>query len=37
MKEPKGKELLETLIKLLSEQEGVRIRCEIEGDEEDED
>lgn len=36
MKGPKGKDLLEVLIKLLAEQEGVRIKCEVvEGDEED--
>lgn len=29
MKEPNGKDLLNTLIKLLAEQEGVKIKCEI--------
>ncbi len=29
MKKPSGKDLLNTLIKLLAEQEGVKIRCEI--------
>ena len=28
-KEPNGKDLLNTLIKLLAEQEGVKIKCEI--------
>ena len=30
MQEPKGKDLLETLIKLLAEQEGVKITYELE-------
>ncbi len=30
MKEPNGKQLLETLIKLYAEQEGVKITYEIE-------
>lgn len=30
MKEPNGKNLLETLIKLLAEQEGVKITYELE-------
>ena len=30
MKEPSGKQLLETLINLLAEQEGVKITYEIE-------
>lgn len=29
MKKPNGKDLLNTLIKLLAEQEGVKIKCEI--------
>lgn len=29
MNEPNGKDLLQTLIKLLAEQEGVKIKCEI--------
>lgn len=29
MKEPNGADLLQTLIKLLAEQEGVKITCEI--------
>lgn len=29
MKEPTGKQLLETLIKLYADQEGVKITCEI--------
>lgn len=29
MKEPNGKDLLQTLIKLFAEQEGVKITCEI--------
>ena len=29
MKKPDGKDLLNTLIKLLAEQEGVKIKCEI--------
>ena len=28
-KEPNGKDLLSTLVKLLAEQEGVKIKCEI--------
>lgn len=30
MKEPNGKDLLETLIRLLEDQEGVKINCELE-------
>ena len=30
MKEPKGKDLLKTLIELYAEQEGVKIKYEIE-------
>ena len=30
MKEPTGRQLLETLIKLLEDQEGVKIKYEIE-------
>lgn len=30
MKEPTGKQLLETLLKLYAEQEGVKIKYEIE-------
>jgi hypothetical protein len=33
MKQPNGKDLLETLIKLLAEQEGLKIKCEIVGGE----
>ena len=29
MKEPTGKQLLETLIKLYADQEGVKITCDI--------
>lgn len=29
MKEPNGKDLLKTLVKLLAEQEGLKIECEI--------
>lgn len=29
MKEPTGKQLLETLIKLFADQEGVKITCDI--------
>ncbi len=29
MKEPTGAQLLETLIKLLAEQNGVHIKCEV--------
>lgn len=36
MKKPNGKDLLNTLIKLLAEQEGVRIRTEVIGGEENE-
>ena len=30
-KQISGKDLLETLVKLLAEQEGLKIKCEIEG------
>lgn len=30
MNQPNGKQLLETLVKLFAEQEGVNIACEIE-------
>lgn len=35
MKEPTGKQLLETLIKLLEDQEGVKIKYKIEEKEEE--
>ncbi len=31
MKKPNGKDLLETLVSLLADQEGVKIKYEIEG------
>lgn len=36
MKEPKGKDLLATLIELLADQEGCRIKYELEGGENEE-
>jgi hypothetical protein len=36
MNKPNGTDLLQTLIKLLAEQEGVTIQCETTGKEKDE-
>lgn len=37
MKEPKGKDLLATLIDLLADQEGCKIKYELEGEEDEEE
>ena len=36
MKKPNGKDILKTLVKLLAEQEGMKIRCEVVVGEENE-
>ena len=36
MNRPNGKDLMNTLIKLLAEQEGVKIQCEVVGGKENE-
>ena len=37
MKEPKGKDLLATLIDLLADQEGCKIKYELEGEDDEEE
>ena len=37
MREPKGKDLLATLINLLADQEGCKIKYELEGEEDEEE
>ena len=32
MREPKGKDLLKTLIELLADQEGIKIKYELDGE-----